>query len=403
MKKFGICLPAAPLWQAGLLGFMICFGFLISDFGFPAYAQVPFSSKLANAIGIGFIKSGTAEVGVLSWRPDFKLGIFGLGLNVNVPLGDNKPTDFESVVVRNAEFDTGTFGAKYGILSAITLGHGLLMSNYSTTNTGVSGILSSQQTGLKAYYKGDAYGTEVLGTWSKVYALRVTEKVWPPLTLGQTYVTDVDGVNFTKTDGTQVTYPSVSGYSLDAGIPVFPGADLYAEYAHLNGHGSGYTAGFELSYRDFLSNIAFRAERRFLESNFVPEYFNAQYETDPIDIASYEANNQNKDGYRAELNAGVFDMASLKAVYENYNGSNSTLGAEASAQITDNYFLAAGFWQPNFQSFRNLSVEEGAILTGKVGYRINPFTLIIVNYKKAYDPVAGLVVESTFYEARVTF
>lgn len=357
-----------------------------------AFAQ---ESTFDYGVSIGLVKFDSASMGLFSWRPNLEFGPLTLSLDVNLPLGDQRPSQFESAVVRYADLTTEIFGIRYGILEDITFGYGLLLNDYSTTIKG--GItLNNRQVGLRTYYKGDLISSEILGTWSGLYGIRLTERIYF-FTFGQAYLVDTDGVAILKTDGTFKNFPPQSGYSLDVGVPILPGTELYAEMAHLNNHGSGYSAGFKLGSDLYFLKTSFKIERRFIESNFVPGYFNAQYEIDPVDLNSAEATGEKKDGYLAELLASTFGIGRLGIIYENYNGSNPALSGDAFLDLGFPWFVSIFLRQPNFKDFRSLTVEEGAVLGGDLGYRINPYTNFTIHYKKAYDPALGKVIEGATY------
>jgi len=342
-------------------------------------------SQFASGLGIGFYKTGSSEVGVMAWHPDFKFGYFGVGADINITLGDKKPAEIENFVVRYVEYDTGRMGIKYGVLANMTLAYGMLMNNYSTSIKGGS-ILNSSQTGVRAYFKNDRFGVEALGTKSNVYGARISEKILPMLVIGQSIA------------GDQVQ----SGYSLDAGIPLNDWSGFYSEWAHLNNHGSGFSAGFGAGQNFGIFSWNFKAERRLLDSNFVPGYFNEQHDIDPINMASVEASGVKKDGYLAGLSGKFLDLASAAITYENYNGGNPSLIGEVTAKYTD-FFFYGNYSQPNFQDFRSLDFTQGAVIFSKLGYKVNPLTMLIANYKKAYDPALGRVIESNWYEVQLNF
>jgi len=374
-----------------LFAFFILFIFSGTAFAF---------DNTGNAISLGFIKEGTTEVGVLSWRPDFKVGPWGLGLNINLPVGTERPIGYESLVFRYAEYDDGKKGLRYGILSHVTFGHGLLVNNYSTRIVGPIDP-NNNQNGLKGYVVAERAGIEFLSTWSHVYAIRITEKVKPWLTLGQTYVSDADGTRIKEPDGTDKYFEPVSAVAADASVPLPLKAIGYAEAAKIFRYGKGFAYGLKWGLEDGPFFIAFDAGYRFLENNFVPGYFNAEYGSNPVDLASYEATGETKDGYAVEFVGRFADLVKLNSVYESYKGSNNSINAAAAAELGP-LALSAYMDQPNFVDFRSLTLEEGAIVGGTMGYKVNPFTTLLVHYKKAYDPVAGEVIESQYYEARIS-
>ncbi|MFH1429473.1 MAG: hypothetical protein ABIH39_06990, partial [Candidatus Margulisiibacteriota bacterium] len=83
--------------------------------------------------GVGTIISNGDSVLNTFIRSDFKLSPWGLGLDLNFPIPeDKKPTDLDTIVLRYAEYDDGTWGLRLGTLEKLTYGYGLVMDNYST-------------------------------------------------------------------------------------------------------------------------------------------------------------------------------------------------------------------------------------------------------------------------------
>ena len=379
----------------------LCLLLTIVSVGYSQVSSVYTTANFSNGIALNYLTSGGTGSGIATWNPDFGLGALKLGLSINIPLNDPSSRITDNIVLRYAQYDSQNWGFRYGIISNYTLGYGLLVDNYTSAQQGI--LQTNNQSGLRLYYKKDIYGLDMLGTWSRFYAIRISEEILPRLTIGQYYAADSDGVNFTRPDGTTVSYPSQSGFGLDASYSLWAGGSLFAEYAKLNNYGAGFTTGFNQDLNIFVGQANFRAERRFLEKNFVPGYFNAYYETNPIDIVSYEALSTEKNGYRVSLGASVLERGNFWAVLEGYEGSNTSLKAYASAVLSENYFGQVEFVQSNFVDARSLNLEEGAIITGKLGYKLNQFTNVIANYKQYYDPNQGKVVYQQWYEVSLNF
>ena len=357
-----------------------------------------FSSEIGK-LALGFIKVGSTEVGNLAWRPDFRLGPVGLGLDVNIALAEEKPLGYENVVLRFVEYDDGRRGLRYGVIDRLTWGHGLLMNNYSTRIAGPI-LLNSEQMGVKGYVDTDKFAVRVLGTKSSVYGVRLEEKIHPMLTLGQTYITDTDGARLAGTTEVQ----KVSGIGIDAKVPMPLNLEGFAEWAQLIDYGSGLSIGLSWGMDIMVMDANFLAEYRMLDNGFVPGYFNSDYETNPINLASAEATGKVKNGYLAQLGISAMDLADLLVSYENYNESeNASFGALLSAKLPMNVEVSGYYKQPKFINFSSLSFEEGAILGGSVAYPVNPFTRIVWNYKKVYNPSIDQVEESQYYELRFGF
>lgn len=360
------------------------------------------AAVFSNSASLGFLSYAGNSSTVLRWTPDYSLGDLSMGLTVNMPLTNTTNPYIDTIVFRYLEYKNPTWGMRYGVVSDYTVGSGLLVNHYSTNSQGAI-IQNDQQSGVTGYYNYGMFSFKYLGTWSRVYCVRISEQPTSALNIEQYFVTDFDGVSYVKPDGTQVQYPGQSGYGIDADYSLWGGIKLYAEYAKMNNHGSGFTAGLGADYDLMIAKAGFKAEKRMIDKNFVPGYFDMDYETNPVDMASYEASSTNKDGYLFSTYLNVLNMAAAWAQLEGYNNSNPALKAEANAAIMDAYTVAAGFYQPNFVDARSLDITQGAVITGRVGYKVNPFTTMYVNYKKAYDGVLGQVVESQWYEVSLSF
>ena len=219
--------------------------------------------KLIPGFTVGYITNGTSQTAVARTSPNFKLGDLGVGVDINIPLGGaSKPDGIDYLVLRYLEYSNSVWGARYGVLENVTLGSGLLVSNYSTNAKG--GIIpTNNQKGIRGYYNFGTNGVEAMYTWSNIYAVRLTQKPFGNVTFGEYYITDTDGVNFKNPDGTTSVFPPVSGFGVDASYPLFPGANLFSEYAQIVNHGGGFSAGFSAGY-DFigLCKATLKAEKR---------------------------------------------------------------------------------------------------------------------------------------------
>ena len=380
-----------------------------------AYAEVPVATTVTSATGgptqlqsniggisIGYIRVGTAEVATLGWRPDLKFGPWGLGADVNLALGDKKPANYESAVLRYVEYDDMKKGLRYGMLDGVTIGHGLIMKNYST-RVSSQVLLNNEQMGAKGYLDMDKCVVRGMATRSSLYFVRVEERINPMLTLGQYYVSDSIGRRITQANSTVRQFPAVSAIGLDATMPLPANLEVYAEAGQLMNHGNGLTAGFSWAYDMMVANASFLAEYRMLDKGFIPGYFNVDYETNPIDITSAEASTKPKNGYLAQLGVNALGLASLSAIYEAYQDSNATLTADLSAKLSEQVNVRGYYKQPNFADYRSITLEQGAILGADVTYKVNPFTSVITHYKKAYNPSTGQVESTQYYEMALSF
>jgi hypothetical protein len=365
------------------------------------FSGVAFAQLQSNigGISIGYVKVGSSEVGNIAWHPDLKVGAWGLGADVNIPLGQNPPAGYENAVLRYVEYDDLKKGLRYGIVDNLTWGHGLLMKNYSSRQYGPV-IINNEQMAYKGYVDLDKYVVRGLGTKSNIYAFRLEERINPMLTLGQSFITDTDGVKLAGTTEVQ----KVAGFSVDATMPLPFNFEGYAEWAQLVDHGSGLSAGLSWAYDLFVANASFLVEYRMMDKKFIPGYYNTDYETNPVNLASAEAAGNAKNGYLAQLGLNALGLATLNVVYESYNDSSSAaLNADLTAKLMQGIEVAGYYKQPNFVNYRSLTLEEGAVMGGSIAYPVNPYTKLVVNYKKAYNPSTAKIEESQYYELRLSF
>ena len=348
-------------------------------------------------VSIGYIKVGTSEVATLGWHPDLKFGPWGLGGDVNLAMGDNKPSQLETAVLRYVEYDDLKKGLRYGVLDGLTLGHGLIMKNY-TSRLGNQVLQTNEQMGFKGYLDLDQYVVRAMGTKNSIYYFRLEERINPMLTLGEYYVTDSTGRAITQTDGSTRQFPSISAIGVDATVPLPANFEGYAEAGQLLNHGSGFSAGLSWAYNAMVADASFLAEYRMLDKGFVPSYFGSDYNINPIDLASAEASGKAKNGMLAQLTVNALGLASLKAVYESYQDSNSSLTADLAAKLSEQISVRGYYKQPNFVDYRSITLEQGAVLGADVAYKINPNMSLVTHYKQAYNPTKGIVESSQYYE-----
>jgi len=351
-------------------------------------------------ISVGYVKVGTQEVGNIAWHPDFKIGPWESGFDVNIPLGENKPTDYESVVLRYVGYDDGKKGLRYGIIDNMTWGHGLLLSHYSTRSNDIDVLQNNTQLALRGYVDFDKYVIRGLSTRTGLNGIRIEERINPMLTLGQTVIADSDGITPAGTTESQ----KVTGLGIDATVPLPLNLEGFAEYAQLVDHGSGLSTGVSWGYDIMVAKASFLAAYRMMDSGFVPGYFGPEYETNPINLASAEATGNVKNGYVAQFGLNALGLASLDIIYENYNDSDSaSINANAFAKLPGDIEATYYYQQPDFVNFRSLTLEEGAIIGGSLAYPVNPYTRIVAHFKKAYNTDTQQVEESTYYELRLSF
>lgn len=261
----------------------------------------------------------------------------------------------------------------------------------------------NEQTGYKGYVDLDNNVVSAMATKSNIYYLRLEQRVNPLLTLGEYYVTDTTGRKIVQADGTTRQFPSVSAVGVDAVTPLPANLEGYAEAGQLMNYGNGFAAGLSWAYDLMVAKAMFLAEYRMLDKGFVPAYFGADYENNPVDLASAEASGQQKNGYLAQLGINALGLMSLNLIFESYQDSNTTLTGDLTAKLGDRLTVRGYYKQPNFVDYRSVTLEQGAVLGADIAYQVNPYTSLITHYKKSYDPATGQVELTQYYEIGLNF
>jgi len=354
-----------------------------------------------SGVTLGYLSTTGGQVANFTWRPSFQFHNLGIGLEMDLPVGEGRPVGYENLVLRYLDYQGVRFGVRYGALENVTLGHGLLMKNYSNNLTGPL-LHNNRQNGVRAHWDDNAWRLEGITTGTGIYAVR-GEQWLDMFSLGVYVIRDTDGVTTTTGSGTTVL-PSLTGYGVDATIPtMIPAVDLYAEYAQLSGFGSGLTSGVKWGYDFLIVKALARLERQQFDANFAPSLFNAEYEINPLNFAAYRAAGVAREAVVGELDLMFLNYVSAHAVYESFSGA--TPSARADFKVSDffipGYRISGYAIAPNLRSFRSLTLEQGLVYGARVGYKINSATEIIVHYKRAYNPTLGQPEDTTYYSLAI--
>ncbi|BDU49801.1 FecR family protein [Haliovirga abyssi] len=326
--------------------------------------------------------------GTLEIKPDFA-HIFGtpigLGLKIMVLQGDENGKNvtkygpnasdkwYDSVSLRWAEYDSKTFGIRYGELSGVSYGQGLLMSGYSTF--GIKTRVTLPKNGFKAMVPLKEASDSKLDT---VYAVRLESKVMDksPLTLGITAITDTDVADDSKLNKTAV--------GLDASYPVSKYLIPYAEFAKLMDFGQGMGAGFRGGSKFF----NYKLEYRNIGKEFTPVLYDYYYNKnkDTYDLSKVEA----YSGYLLQVGSNIFDILTMGIKYEDYGDNSKVLTGTA---LFSKLKFLPGMWsrlQAGFNymqkgvDFNDFSWEdkEKAVINGYIVYPASGSVDVRIEYNK---------------------
>ncbi len=322
---------------------------------------------------LSVISQGNSNILNMSLLKDFSLADFTLGLGVNIVVPENKrPSGLNLLEFRYAGYDNKQFGVKYGLLSNISLGYGLLMDGYNSAPNAT--YFDQSKAGLMANVKFlkpfSAYG---LMTGSKIYGIRFTYDtvtlpvINKPLAVGTTYIKDGDGV----ASGNQTINNEAYAYGLDLGVNIIESLlDMYIEQGNLSNGSHGVATGFRLQ---LLQDLVMRAEYRIFGINFMPNLFNSSYEISPTNLNAYRQDEIT--GYFAGFEYSLFSLGKVSVGYENYQNKFTNLKAAA-------LFNNIMGYQGVMSYENNLLSTAPYIIRGTLIYPINLFSSAVINMER---------------------
>ncbi|MFH1378680.1 MAG: FecR domain-containing protein [bacterium] len=317
-----------------------------------------------------------------------------------------------------------------GGLKQTTIGHGLLMNNYSNMlrypdvrKTGARLNLNFDVWGLESVVT-DINKAEVFG--GRIYVRPLAEYPLPlinRIALGVSGVTDRDP---DSDDDTKKDFISV--YGADAELPVFSSqylsAVLFGDAAQMDldekytisgssDEGKGYSAGI-------LGNIFiinYRAEYRKFEQNFVPSYFDAYYERDRFDELTGTGKADRiahdtkpvREGPYAELGFDLFSLIYLSGSYEDYSQDTQLAYPYVHGELTldprlllNKLSLKGYYDKRNVHTWDDVKETAGSIITAEIGYAIAPHIMMVMVQRHTFD-ARGRASKTVEIETRIQF
>lgn len=372
-------------------------------------------------LGISVIDDQTFVT--FNFYPEFAIGKVGFGLDIplrfNTETGDLREEDWDEGydyfrILRYVRygFKRDPFHARLGELDATRIGHGFIMNfynnnviHYDKRKVGLILDIDAGVAGFESMTSNLGRG-EIFG--GRVYYRPLYEMDTPVLrnfAIGASYVTDIDPDQNRNTDD------NIAEYGLDVELPVLKTPIfqtlLYADYAKISRYGSGKAVGVEFMLQDLAGTLSFIAqlERRYLNANFLPAYFNAFYEIDRFRIGPNSTiafrkedllTNQPKTrGTFGLLRGTVLNTLDVLGTYERLDGvSNSgILHLQAIVPNTvPKMSFRATYDRTGIDSFSDaFALDNRSVARLGLGYKINPFIVVYMDYIWTYrfDEVTG--------------
>ena len=307
---------------------------------------------------------------------DFALGDFklGLGLNIVIPEAE-RPSGLNLLEFRFIEYDNKMYGLRYGILSGVTYGYGLIMDNYNSA-PGIT-YFDQSKGGIKGYTKifeplgiyGMYTNSQLLGA-RLTYDLADVPVINKPLVIGGSYVRDANGV----VSGNQTYNQNANAYEIDLGVNLIENfLDMFIEYGSISNGSSGWATGLKFNMGE---GFNIKTEFRSFGKNFVPGFFNSQYESNPIDLATYSSSAT--IGYFLGLDFSLLPLGMVSIGYADYGN-------------TDPAFKGSVIFKEVMGYTGIISYEKYVFLStpyevrGTIMYKLTPYTSAVVDIIKIGD------------------
>lgn len=322
--------------------------------------------------------------------------------------------------------------AYLGGIRSTTLGHGLIMSNYTNmlrypdVRT-IGGILDVDfgvggfETIVANLNQAEVFGGRVYYRPFRNSSLPIIHR----LAVGGSVVTDTDpdSDDDTKDD-------SVTVWGADIELPIFENKFFsilaHADYAQMeladkyeltgsSDNGKGITEGI-------MGNIFFlnyRFEYRRLEANFIPSYFDSYYDIDRWNSVTSTTKassipNTNKpiaEGPYGELSFSLLNKIGFRAFYETYSQDPRSVYPRVYGSVSvdpslllNKYDVSVEFERRDVEKWSDLQnfKDPNTILTANIGYAIAPNVYLVYVHKQTFDRT-GAPVKTTSIITKITF
>jgi hypothetical protein len=399
---------------------------------------------------------------LLGFQPDFSFGKIGLGLDLSfhfmlypdqdtpvkiypgdwVPYYDNDGKSFLDIYlpkllyVRYGLKGEDPLFAKLGSIDDLTLGDGFIMSDYSNTlflpqqrifglDLGVDGSLFGfPYIGIEAL-TGNLAELDVVG--GRLYARPLVDTAIPILKnmqVGATLVADTKPDLYAATTNAAKT---IAAYGADIAVPILGGKqfplEAFTDFAFDPNQSKGWMIGFG---GRIIGIFTYGAQLRVLQDDFIPSYFNADYDiyrAQEFDTMQNAPGSGINPGWLASLGTSL--LGDRLVFSTSLDGPFSPAGVSSDPDAADptQYFHLRSvlrlaqigtfpfFFDASYEKyligatsgfFPDLVDPTDAVIVFDVNYRTGAAVLTLA-YNAQWDPATGQFIVTSSLRASVTF
>lgn len=395
----------------------------------PAQNMDSFMGEPTNSVngGVGITFIGDTAYTTFTIAPEFAIGKLGIGLNIELLFNNNDGFKFRKEgwnkgagafrMIRYLRWGLkgDPFYTRIGSLQSSTLGNGFIMGYYSNESSydrrkiGLELDMDFGMVGLESMTS-NLGNIEIIGGRLFVRPLSTTEiPVLENLEIGGTYVTDMNP------DNVKDTKDGVYEWGSDLTIPIIKmdifNWKIYGDYAKINNYGDGTAFGTLVSIPNIIGafGIYAKLEKRFLNDQFLPNYFNTLYEIDrkmkpasfyfPDDVTmtgelskvDFLSQVEKTEGLFGELAGQILGKIRLAGSYQHIQ--NTVGGGIMHLEAKSNDLIPGVrlLWTydkigiDDFEDARTL--DSRSVAVGEIGYKAYPFLYVTLQYRWYWVPV----------------
>ena len=370
--------------------------------------------------------------------PELSYGKWGLGLDLSLEFdadfrlrdldNDGHPDRWTTL----HDYLTKVYYLRYGVkgdplygrigtFDGYTLGHGLVMNDFSNTifypqviqlglNLGADGrLLGFPYVGFESVVD-DVLDWDILG--ARLYAHPFAgskNPIFKGFELGATFVTDADPLERpTDVPEDNPASDGVAEFGIDVEVPLLEkeGMSLvtYADWAKIVEKGSGAFVGGTFTYQW----LVLSGQLRFFGRKFAPAYFDSFYERDRAGkYASLDAYTEFYMGYMIGTDLSPFKLLKFSFQWEDgfddVAGPRVLTGIRTAEGALPKLVASLVYEKKDIDGIDDFFSEADSLLRLTAGYKISPVTKILFVYERTYSPYSLGPADRTFVDTQFSF
>jgi len=416
---------------------ILSFSAVISAFGEDGQSNQTQSSESKSSeggpsFGFGF-SFGTVVINGVTYfqikgQPDFSIGLFGMGLDVNLEfdgnwkLRESEWNSWQAILSKIRYIRWAYKGAKplyikIGQIEDATIGNGFIMWNYANNlnypNMKKLGIAFDLDLGYGGFesFVDNIFDVDIIGLRGFARPLYGTDIfLLKELEVGASIVGDTDPFNpaptnspydFSDSELSKGREIYIAG--ADLGLPIInlsPIFDLkwFADFAYIFNKGTGESTGFKGT---IISLIPYRFEVRYLQPKFMPSFFDTLYDSERYVMLSpsnalskYDLLDNITNSYAGFLfTTGVsFDtnislLVTIDDSFDDTSYPHMVLKFHIDRALTKIFNFDFVYDRKNIKEWKDIYTTEStdAVINAKLSYKVSEMVNIVVLYTRSFD------------------